>query len=252
MLHYRKKRGVKCCGKHAKIEVLVTNFNDKNIMEVSAKTIERLSLYRRALINLKQQDKKYIFSHELGNILNLTAVQIRRDLMLIGCSSKLKKGYEVEELIALIDKILDTDAGMNVAVIGMGNLGRALTTYFNNKREKLKIVAAFDADPNKINQLQAGIPCYALTELKTIIDKEKIDIAMLTLPHAYVEDVADKLMQAGIKGLVNYTSKPIKPIPGVYVEDIDMLTALEKVAFYVKSSIQAQRYFLYEDEEPTF
>lgn len=221
-------------------------------MEVSAKTIERLSLYRRALINLRQHNKQYIFSHELGSILNLTAVQIRRDLMLIGCSSKLKKGYEVEELIALIDKILDTDSGMNVAVVGMGNLGKALTTYFNNKREKLKIVAAFDADPAKTNQVIAGVQCYPLSEIPKIVVNEKIDIAMLTLPHDFVEEVAEKLMQAGIKGLVNYTSKPIKPSPGVYVEDIDMLTALEKVAFYVKSSIQAQRYFLYEDQEPSF
>ena len=118
-------------------------------MNIPEKTIERLSEYRRTLLSCHEQGITHIFSHVLAGIHGITAVQVRRDLMLIGFSSDTKKGYDVEVLIDFISGILDNRSVVNIGVIGMGHLGQALTKYFNGRRSKLRIIAAFDVDPQK-------------------------------------------------------------------------------------------------------
>ncbi len=127
---------------------------------IPEKTIERLSEYRRTLLASHRQGITHIFSHVLAGIHGITAVQVRRDLMLIGFSSDTKKGYDVQVLIEYISKILDSPAPMNIAVLGMGHLGQAITKYFNGKGLNLKITAAFDVDPKKVGRTIDGIPCY--------------------------------------------------------------------------------------------
>ena len=112
---------------------------------IPEKTIERLSEYRRSLLSCHNQGITHIFSHVLAGMHGITAVQVRRDLMLIGFSSDTKKGYEVKTLIEFINNILDSKSVMNVAIIGMGHLGQAITKYFNSKGLKLRIVSAFTA-----------------------------------------------------------------------------------------------------------
>ena len=116
---------------------------------IPEKTIERLSEYRRTLLSCHKQGITHIFSHVLAGIHGITAVQVRRDLMLIGFSSDTKKGYDVQVLIDYISNILDSPSPMNIAVLGMGHLGQAITKYFNGKGLNLKITAAFDVDPEK-------------------------------------------------------------------------------------------------------
>jgi redox-sensing transcriptional repressor len=198
------------------------------------KTVERLSKYRRALLSVLNSGKEHIFSHEIAGLLHITPVQVRRDLMLIGYSGTLRKGYEVKELIEKIGVIIDTDTGQKVAVVGLGNLGRALVRYFKGKRTKLSIVAAFDTNPDKINSQYEGVHCYNLNSLGEIIQKENITIAILTVPVEEAIGVADQLMQSGIKGILNYTSKALNVPDGIYLEEYDMVTSLEKVAFFVK------------------
>ncbi|MFO8235666.1 MAG: redox-sensing transcriptional repressor Rex [Bacteroidales bacterium] len=198
------------------------------------KTIERLSVYRRSLLNCYSDGKEYIYSHELANLHNITSVQVRRDLMLIGYSSTLKKGYDVKALIDLIGQILDSPNGLNVAVVGVGNLGRAITTYFRGKRSKLQIVASFDTDPEKINSVISGVKCYSMKELETIIREKNISVAILTVPPEYANSVAELLAQSGIKGLLNYTSVPVKVSTDIVLDDYDMTMSLEKVAYFVK------------------
>ena len=119
---------------------------------IPEKTIERLSEYRRTLLASHKQGITHIFSHVLAGIHGITAVQVRRDLMLIGFSSDTKKGYDVQVLIEYISRILDSPSQMNIAVLGMGHLGQAITKYFNGKGLKLKITAAFDVDPEQGRQ----------------------------------------------------------------------------------------------------
>jgi redox-sensing transcriptional repressor len=198
------------------------------------KTIERLSQYRRVLLAYLNQGKQHIFSHELAAMLHITPVQVRRDIMLIAHTGTLRRGYDVRELINMISRIIDIDQGLKVIVMGVGLLGSAIINYFTGKRSKLTIAGAFDIDPEKVNRVYAGVPCYPADKLRDIIKIEDIDIAILTVPPAEAVSTTEKLVMAGIKGILNYTSTPVNVPPHVYLEEYDMITSLEKVAYFVK------------------
>ncbi len=203
-------------------------------MRLPEKTVERLSEYRRTLLECLAKGKTHIYSHELARLHNNTAVQVRRDLMLIGYSSMKKKGYDAKELIDVIGKIIDSKNGLNVAVIGMGNLGRAVTTYFIGKRPKLNIVATFDVDTNKTNRVISGINCYHIKDLKEKIKSSNISIAIIASPPNTAAEIAETLIMAGIKGILNFTTTPLNVPDSVFLEEYDMITSIEKVAYFVK------------------
>jgi redox-sensing transcriptional repressor len=202
--------------------------------KLPGKTVGRLSEYRRTLLKCWAKGKTHIYSHELASLHNITAVQVRRDIMLIGYSTTLKKGYDVKALIDVIGDIIDTDKGLNAAVIGIGNLGKAITAYFNGKRPKLRITAAFDVSPDKINRVISGVKCYAMADLEKIMKDLDISIGILTVPPEEAAKVTERLTMAGIKGILNYTSTSLNVSPNVYLEEYDMITSIEKVAYFVK------------------
>ncbi len=207
------------------------------------KTIERLSQYRRALLLCLDNGQSHIFSHEIAKIQHITSVQVRRDLMLIGYSGTLRKGYNIQELIDLIGSIVDSEEGINVAIVGMGNLGRALIKYISGKRHKLTIVAGFDSNPEKAGTKMNGVDCYSTEKMDEIIREKEIKIGIITVPAVNTREIAARLVEAGIKGILNYTPKPIEVPDGIYLEEYDMITTLEKIAFFVKVSE--------EEKEPT-
>ena len=139
------------------------------------KTVERLSQYRRTLLKTYCEEKQHIYSHEIAGILHLTPVQVRRDLMLIGYSGSQRKGYDIKQLIQIIGEIIDTKQGQNVALIGVGNLGRAILRYLNKKNSNLRIVAAFDIHPEKVNKEVAGsgVNCHHIDLLSDILKKKR-------------------------------------------------------------------------------
>ena len=198
------------------------------------KTIERLSQYRRALLICLDNGKSHIFSHEIANIQHITPVQVRRDLMLIGYSGTLRKGYNIEDLIEVISDIIDDKEGIKAAVVGMGNLGKAIQKYLTGKRHKLEIVAGFDSNPEKIGKTHKGVECYSVDRLEDIIREKNIKLGILTVPADQAKDATDHMVNAGIKGILNYTPKPVNVPDGIYLEEYDMITTLEKVAFYIK------------------
>ncbi len=207
----------------------------ENLHDLPGKTVERLSQYRRILYNSVSVGKTNVYSHELAHMMNLTSVQVRRDLMLIGYGGSQSKGYLIKDLIALIGKIIDSDTGQNVAIVGMGNLGRAITSYFTGKRDKLAIVATFDNDLQKTDRIIAGVPCHHISKMKSVIDEYNIRIAVLTVAPEAAHGVAKSLMNAGVKGILNYTSVPLTVPEHIYLEEYDIITSLEKLAFLVKN-----------------
>jgi redox-sensing transcriptional repressor len=204
--------------------------------KLPGKTVERLSEYRRQLLGCVAENRNYIFSHDLAALLHITAVQVRRDLMLIGYSSVLRKGYDVRELIDTIGRIIDSAEGLNVAIIGIGNLGRAVTGYFRGKRSKLNVIASFDNDPQKVNKVISGVKCYHTQDMEQIITKLDIRIAILTVPADYARSMVEEVVRFGIKGILNFTTVPLNVPSGVYLEEYDMITSIEKVAYFVKEN----------------
>jgi len=200
------------------------------------RTVERLSEYRRSLLQCLDEGKTHIYSHELAELHHNTAVQVRRDIMFIGYTSMQRKGYDVRELIHVIGEILDSEKGLNVAVIGVGNLGRAITTYFVGKRSKLNIMATFDVDHNKIDRVISGVKCYPLNRISEIVESLQISIAIVTVPADSANEVTGQLVEAGIKGILNFTTVPLHVGDDVYLDEYDMITSLEKVAYFVKKA----------------
>lgn len=201
---------------------------------IPEKTIERLSEYRRTLLKCHAQGITHIFSHVLAGMHGITAVQVRRDLMLIGFSSDTKKGYDVKVLIDFINNILYSEQTMNMAIIGMGHLGQAVTKYFNGKGLKLRITAAFDVDKNKVGTTIDNIPCYHIEEFEERVEEMDISIAIVSLPTSQAATIVLPIINAGIKGVLNFTSVPLNFPQGIVVENYDITTLLEKVAYFVK------------------
>ena len=210
--------------------------NNNITSPIPEKTIERLSEYRRTLLKCHAQGITHIFSHVLAGMHGITAVQVRRDLMLIGFSSDTKKGYDVKVLIDFITNILYSEQPMNMAIIGMGHLGQAVTKYFNRKGLKIRITAAFDIDPNKVGTTIDNIPCYHIDEFEERVDELDISIAIVSLPTSQASSLVLPIINAGIKGVLNFTSAPLNFPQGIVVENYDITTILEKVAYFVKAA----------------
>lgn len=179
--------------------------------------------------------KTHIFSHEIAKIIHITAVQVRRDIMLIGYTGTLRKGYSVKELIDLIGDIIDSRLMVKVCVVGVGNLGRAIINYFSGKRTKLSIAAAFDSNSDKVGKKYSGVLCHDMNLLEEIVNQEDIKIGIITVPADQAQITADRLVKAGISGILNYAPKSVLVPRDVHLEEYDMITSLEKVAFYVKT-----------------
>lgn len=203
---------------------------------IPEKTIERLSEYRRTLLASHKQGITHIFSHVLAGMHGITAVQVRRDLMLIGFSSDTKKGYDVKVLIDFISEILDSEQPTNIAVLGMGHLGQAISKYFNGKNLKLRIVAAFDIDPEKVGTEINGIPIFHMNDFEQKVEEREISLVIVSLPSKVAPDLVVPIINAGIKGVLNFTSSPLNFPQGIVVENYDITTLLEKVAYFVKEN----------------
>lgn len=199
------------------------------------KTIERLSEYRRTLLRCLDEGKTHIYSHELAQMHNITAVQVRRDIMFIAFTSPHRKGYDIKDLVKVIGKIIDPKEIYNVAVVGWGNLGKAVTAYFAGKRSKLNLVAAFDIDPKKIGSEIAGVTCFSIDRIREIASSNNISIAILTVPPGVAQDMAKILVANGVKGILNFTSVTLNLPTDIYHANYDMITSIEKVAYFVKN-----------------
>lgn len=200
------------------------------------KTVERLSQYRRILISCSQDGRTHIFSHELAAKLSNTPVQVRRDIMLVGYTGNLRKGYDVLELAERIGEVIDACEILRVALIGAGKLGTAVLSYFKGKRSKIEIVACFDVAPEKLGKRFEGVLCYHQNELPERITELNISMAILALPTEFANDAAKVLVENDIKGILNYTSANLNIPETIYLEQYDMVTSIEKVAYFVKQS----------------
>lgn len=200
----------------------------------SGKTVERISMYRRLLQAAKLAGQVGIYSHNLAEMVGGTAAQVRRDLMEIGCVGNSKKGYDIDQLTDAIGRFLDNPEVEKVALVGVGNLGRALLQFFASHHPKIKIVAAFEMDPLKAGRVINGCRCYEVDEMDAIIRKMDIRVAILAVPSSAAQSTARMLEKAGVRGILNFVPEPLRLHPDITVENMDMTMALEKVAYFAR------------------
>lgn len=196
------------------------------------KTIGRLSQYRRLLGLQLGAGRVNVYSHELAQMAGVTAAQVRRDLMAVGATGSPTKGYDVAGLIECVGQVLDDPDGQLAAVVGVGNLGRALLTFFQGRRPKLSIVAAFDTDPAKTGRVICGCRCHPIEALGETIARQRISVGLLAVPAGAAQSVAAELEAAGVRGILNFAPIPLRVGPDTFTEDIDMTMALERVAYF--------------------
>jgi redox-sensing transcriptional repressor len=195
--------------------------------------VRRLSLYLRQLEAFKRKDRRTISSKQLGESLNLTDAQVRKDLAYFGQFGHPGIGYRVEDLIAQVKRILGTDKTWNVLLVGAGNLGRALMAYRGFASKGFRLVAVFDNDPAKIGKKNGTFVIQPLTELRETVQKHAIRLAIMAVTADSAQDVADQLVDAGIRGLLNFAPVSITVPQDVALNAVDLAVQLEQLSFQV-------------------
>ncbi|MCK5862259.1 MAG: redox-sensing transcriptional repressor Rex [Candidatus Hydrogenedentes bacterium] len=200
----------------------------------SQKTIERLSLYRRLLLRLRGEGETVVFSRQLCVPVGVTPAQVRRDIMQLGCSGVPHAGYQIKDLLAAIAEVLDAPQSQRAVLVGLGHLGRSLLTHFSGRWRWLHIHAAFDVNPARYGLVVRGCNCYALEQLPSVIQEWRIDIGVITVPMEQAQSVATLLCDAGITGVLNFAPTRLQVPEHVYVENVDLTTSFEKVAYFAR------------------
>jgi redox-sensing transcriptional repressor len=203
-------------------------------MKLPPRTVERLSKYRCLLDRFNNTDEEHISSRKLVALLNLSPEQVRRDLMLIGLTGNHRKGYDIKALVGMIGRTIDRNEGHQVALVGIGNLGRAVLGFIKKSKTKHNIVTAFDIDKNKINARISDVRCYDLCEAGRVIPDKNIPVAILTVPPEAEVSTASLLLQSGIRGILNFTSVHLDVPSGIYLKDYDIITSLEETGFFIQ------------------
>lgn len=195
--------------------------------------VSRLSLYLRELQHLVQNGHETTSSTQLGRVLGFTDAQVRKDLAYFGQFGYPGIGYRCEELIGAIKQILGTDRSWPVALVGLGNLGRALLRYRGFGHQGFCVAAAFDVDASIVGQRIEEIPVYHLDQLAEIIGQFAIRLAVIAVPATEAQGVATLLAQAGIEGILNFAPVTITLPETVKHVEVDLAIELEQLSFAV-------------------
>jgi redox-sensing transcriptional repressor len=193
--------------------------------------VRRLSLYLRQLETFQRKGRRTISSKQLGESLRLTDAQVRKDLAYFGQFGHPGIGYKVEDLILQVRRILGTDRVWNVLLVGAGNIGRALSAYRGFSAKGFRVVAVFDNDPGKVGRKLGAFTIQALTDIPETVQKHSIKLAILAVPADSAQDVADQLIAAGVRGLLNFAPVSLNVPRHVALNTVDVAVQLEQLAF---------------------
>ena len=208
--------------------------------KISDAVIRRLPVYLRYLNELRMSDVQTVSSQELGEKLDLNPAQIRKDLAYFGEFGRKGIGYNVAYLIEKIRQILHLDRTLHVGLAGTGNLGRALCNYRTYLNENMKIVALFDADPQKVGMVIQNLRVQPMEELVDTVRERNIKIGMITVPAHEAQRVADQFIAAGVKGILNFAPTVLKAPPGVRIHYADFTAELYSLAYYMDDTDDQQ------------
>jgi redox-sensing transcriptional repressor len=199
--------------------------------------VSRLSLYLRELQRLEAAGQETISSGQLGTLLGFSDAQVRKDLGFFGQFGYPGVGYRCEELIRAMRDILGTNQSWNVVMVGVGNLGQALLGYRGFGRQNFTIVAAFDADPAKLGQIVQGLTIQPVEEIAETVREKHVRLGMIVVPAGRAQEAADRLVAAGVEGIVNFAPVTLALPPHVQNVGVDLAIELEQLSFAVTSKL---------------
>lgn len=205
--------------------------SDKKIPKATAK---RLPLYHRYLRYLLESGKTRVSSAELSEAIKVDSATIRRDFSYFGALGKRGYGYDVENLLEFFSKQLNHEQLTNVALVGVGKLGQALLNYNFQQTNNIRISAGFDMDESLIDTIQRGVPVYDVKHLAQEIKNQQLKIAILTVPREYAQDITNKLVDAGIQGILNFTPRRLTVPENVRVHSVDLTNELQSLIYFTR------------------
>ena len=201
--------------------------------EVPEVVVTRLPQYVRILTILSEEGAEVVSSQQLGEKLQVTPAQIRKDLSYFGRFGKQGRGYSVRHLLDRLRDILSLNAYWNVAVVGVGRLGRAILSYPGFTPDGFHLVAAFDANPKVVGQQVADLTVYSMSDLERVVSSQDISIAIVAVPVVDAQDVIDRLVESGIRAILNYAPTSPQVPDGVRIRNIDPVIALQSMTYYL-------------------
>nr|WP_250886832.1 redox-sensing transcriptional repressor Rex [Bacillus sp. SM2101] len=197
-------------------------------------TAKRLPLYYRFIKNLHAAGKQRVSSAELSEAVKVDSATIRRDFSYFGALGKKGYGYNVNYLLTFFRQTLDQDELTKVVLIGVGNLGTAFLNYNFIKNNNMKIELAFDVDEQKIGTTVGDVPIYHMDDLEKYITKD-VSVAILTVPAPVAQGMTDRLVETGIKGILNFTPARINVPDHIRIHHIDLAVELQSLVYFLKN-----------------
>ncbi len=207
---------------------------------VPAPAVRRLSLYLRELESFLRNGRETISSKQLGESLGYTDAQVRKDLAYFGQFGHPGIGYRVDELIARIRAILGTDRTWRALLVGAGHLGQALVSYRGFLKKGFDIVAVLDSDPSKIGRRIGGATSLEIQPIEmapALIAEKRIELAIMAVPAEVAQAVADGLVAAGVKGILNFAPTTLAVPANVPLASVDLSVHLEQLAFHISTQL---------------
>ena len=200
--------------------------------------VSRLSLYLREVQRLEAAGHETISSGQLGALLGFSDAQVRKDLGFFGQFGYPGVGYRCDELIRAMRDILGTNQSWPVVMVGAGHLGQALLGYRGFGRQNFTILAAFDADEGKVGQRIQGIPIHHIDDLPRIVRESGARLGLVVVPADQAQGVADRLVAAGVEGIVNFAPVTLSLPPHVQIVAVDLAIELEQLSFAVTTKLK--------------
>ncbi|MFA9558492.1 redox-sensing transcriptional repressor Rex [Evansella sp. AB-rgal1] len=206
---------------------------DVDQTKIPQATAKRLPLYYRFLESLQASGKHRVSSSELSDAVKVDSATIRRDFSYFGALGKKGYGYNVNYLLTFFRKTLDQDEITKVILVGVGNLGTAFLNYNFTKSNSTRIEMGFDVDETKVGQKIGSVPIYHLDDIKEKIAND-VEVAILTVPAHAAQIIADQLVEAGIKGILNFTPARLSVPDHVRIHHIDLSVELQSLIYFLR------------------
>ena len=200
----------------------------------------RITRYFRALNRLRAIGLEKVFAHNLADAAGVSAAVVRKDFSLLEIHGQKRGGYEITDLIDRISKILGKGDPQNVIVVGCGRIGKALMHYSGFEPDGIRIVAGFDSDPMVYSDASHPVPVYPMSRLDEMVEAMEIKVAIITVPESAAADTTEKLMEAGVKGILNFSPITLKPHPQengepqAVIHNINIALELEQIFYQLQ------------------
>lgn len=204
--------------------------NSKDIPDI---VVSRLPIYLRALQRMAEDGQIVTSSQELSERLGISAAQIRKDLSQFGEFGKQGTGYQIEFLVSKLCEILKVDRVWDVAVVGAGDIGSAVARYQGFADRGFRVAMIFDSDEHKVGTMVGDFTVQSAAQMVETIRQANIQVAMIAVPAARAQSVADELVKAGVKAILNYAPLNINVPEGVHVQHTDPVTHLQRMTYYL-------------------